>query len=86
MRRFVFLLVLLTSVSLTIYSQKITQTLKGVVSDKETGKPLPGANILIINTYPPSGASTDIEGKFRPGKSQSDLKIPENRVLILWPL
>lgn len=52
-------------VSLIIHSQTITQTLKGAVLDKETGKPLPGANILILNTDSPSGASIDSEGKFR---------------------
>jgi hypothetical protein len=65
MKRYVFLWIFLTQVSLIIHPQTITQTLKGAVSDKETGKPLPGANILILNTYPPSGVSTDNEGKFR---------------------
>jgi len=57
--------VFLTFISLTIHAQTITQTLKGVVTDKETGRPLAGANILILNTEPLSGTSTDGEGKFR---------------------
>jgi hypothetical protein len=65
MGRHVLLWVFLTFVSLTIHAQTITQTLKGVVSDKETGRPLAGANIVILNTDPPSGASTDADGKFR---------------------
>jgi hypothetical protein len=65
MGRHVLLWVFLTFVSLTIHAQTITQTLKGVVSDKETGRPLAGANIVILNTDPPSGTSTDAEGKFR---------------------
>lgn len=65
MGRHVLLWVSLTFVSLTIHAQTITQTLKGVVSDKETGRPLAGANIVILNTEPPSGASTDADGKFR---------------------
>lgn len=65
MRKLIFLSVFLTFVGLTIHSQPITQVLKGSVSDKETGKPLPGANILILNTNPPYGTSTDTEGRFR---------------------
>lgn len=65
MRRHVLLWIFLTFVNLTVHSQTITQTLKGVVSDKETGRPLTGANILILNTDPPSGTSTNSEGKFR---------------------
>ncbi|MCX6260084.1 MAG: carboxypeptidase-like regulatory domain-containing protein, partial [Bacteroidia bacterium] len=65
MGRHVLLWVFLTFASLTIHAQTITQTLKGVVSDKETGRPLAGANIVILNTDPPSGTSTDAEGKFR---------------------
>src|SRR4030042_4709470 len=55
----------LTCTGSTIHSQTITQTLKGTVADKETGRPLAGANILILNTDPPSGTSADSEGKFR---------------------
>jgi hypothetical protein len=65
MGRHVLLWVFLTFVNPTIHAQTITQTLKGVVSDRETGRPLAGANIVILNTDPPSGTSTDAEGKFR---------------------
>ncbi len=46
-------------------AQKPTQILKGVVSDKETRVPLAGANIVILNTSPLNGTSSDISGKFR---------------------
>ena len=65
MIRHVILLTFLTFIGSTIHSQTITQTLKGTVADKETGRPLAGANILILNTDPPSGTSADSEGKFR---------------------
>lgn len=58
------LLLLLPGV-LDSYSQVLTQTLKGTVTDRETRMPLAGANIFIINSNPPVGTSTDIEGKFR---------------------
>ncbi len=39
-----------------------TGKLIGVVLDKKTGEPLPGANVLIVGTY--LGASTDLDGEF----------------------
>jgi hypothetical protein len=47
------------------YPQKPIQVVKGVVSDKETGSPLPGANIIIINSVPLNGTVSDVNGKFR---------------------
>ncbi len=37
-------------------------TVTGMVMDKNTGEPLPGANVSVKDTY--IGASTDIEGRF----------------------
>lgn len=48
-----------------LFSQEIVQTIKGSVTDMESGIPLPGANILIINSEPPAGAVADTYGKFR---------------------
>ena len=36
------------------------QTLKGTITDLDTGKPIVGANILLVNTF--KGASTNLEG------------------------
>jgi len=48
-----------------ITGQKPTQVLKGVVTDKETRNPLPGANVIILNSNPLIGTITNAEGKFR---------------------
>lgn len=45
--------------------EKLTQTLRGVVVDKETQIPLPGVNIVISNSSPQQGTITDENGKFR---------------------
>ncbi len=37
-------------------------TLKGVISDKETGETLPGATVALVGTY--KGTSTDMDGKY----------------------
>jgi hypothetical protein len=63
-RRILFLILLTLNVS-SITSQGLSQTLKGIVTDKETNVSLPGANIFVLNSSPPVGAITDAEGKFK---------------------
>lgn len=48
-----------------LYSQTITQTIKGKVTDAEIRIPLPGATIILVGTDPLIGTSTDIDGNFR---------------------
>lgn len=45
--------------------QKPTQILKGTVIDKEARTPLAGANLIILNSVPLIGTTTDAGGKFR---------------------
>jgi len=42
-----------------------TQVVKGIVADKESRTPLAGANIVILNSMPLSGTTSDMNGKFR---------------------
>jgi hypothetical protein len=51
--------------ALPLSAQKPTQILKGIVTDKETGIPLAGANVVILNSNPLVGTTTDAVGKFR---------------------
>jgi hypothetical protein len=46
-------------------AQKPNQILKGIVTDKETRIPIPGANVILLNSVPLNGTTTDINGKFR---------------------
>ncbi|CAN5596709.1 carboxypeptidase-like regulatory domain-containing protein [soil metagenome] len=48
-----------------LYAQELTQTIRGTVVDKITQMPLPGANVVVINSTPFNGASTDLDGKFK---------------------
>ncbi|MFC2107185.1 carboxypeptidase regulatory-like domain-containing protein [Bacteroidota bacterium] len=48
----------------TIFSQQLTQSIRGKVIDNITESPLPGANVVVLNTDPLMGVSTDIDGKF----------------------
>jgi hypothetical protein len=55
-------LMMLTSAS---YGQSITQTVRGKIIDQDSHAPLPGANIVVLNTETFLGASTAIDGSFR---------------------
>ena len=58
-------LFLLFFVCFSSSGQTLTQTVKGKVVDTETGVPLLGANIIVLNTEPALGAITDETGFFR---------------------
>jgi hypothetical protein len=47
-----------------VMAQMPTQTVKGIVTDRERGTALPGANIIILNSSPLTGTITDEKGKF----------------------
>ena len=46
-------------------AQDLTQTIRGKVIDAESRTPLPGANVVILDSPDFLGASTDINGEFR---------------------
>jgi hypothetical protein len=46
-------------------AQQLTQTIRGIILDNITQTPLPGANVILLNTDPILGATTDVDGNFR---------------------
>jgi len=54
---------ILLSVSF-VWSQPLSQTIKGKVFDRDTQKPLIGANVIVLGTEPVRGATTDLTGAF----------------------
>ncbi|MBI9067870.1 MAG: hypothetical protein JEZ09_11305 [Salinivirgaceae bacterium] len=63
MKRFYFLLsCVLTLTTLTNASNAITQTVRGTVIDAVSGFPLIGANVVLLNSDPILGTTTDING------------------------
>lgn len=50
---------------ITVPAQELTQTIRGTVLDKQTQSTLPGANVVVLNSDPFKGASSDENGKFR---------------------
>jgi len=63
MRRFTLLLICLLSV--TAYSNPIHQTIRGVITDKNTKVTLPGANVVLTSPEPVRGTVSDDQGRFK---------------------
>ncbi len=61
----ILLLVFQVAFSLAGFSQNLTQTIKGAVTDLDSQVPLPGATVMIIGTDPVIGTVTDADGNFR---------------------
>ncbi|MDY6799681.1 MAG: carboxypeptidase-like regulatory domain-containing protein, partial [Bacteroidota bacterium] len=60
------LLILIAAIKSSVWSQEnMTQTLRGNVVDKERQTPLPGVNLIIINSQPQRGTISDENGYFR---------------------
>lgn len=66
MNRIVFLtLAFFVSAVKPLSAQTYTQTIRGVVVDADSKSPLPGANVVVLNTDTFIGSASDIDGKFR---------------------
>lgn len=59
------LTVFLVLISIIVYSNPITQTVRGVLTDKLTKTPIPGANVVVLNSNPLKGTISDELGRFK---------------------
>ena len=63
------ILLLIYFILFSVYSgfsqEKLNQTLRGIVIDRETHIPLPGVNIILPETKPQQGTISDENGNFR---------------------
>lgn len=59
-----FNLLLFSTFPFWLFSQNPTQNIKGTILDRDTRQPLIGATIVALNTDPPIGTITDIDGQF----------------------
>ena len=60
--------------------QELTQTVKGRITDEQSGSPIIGATVMIAATDPPIGAITDVEGIFR----IADVPIGRQTILVSY--
>jgi hypothetical protein len=51
--------------SLALSAQTLTQTIRGTVVDKISQTTLPGASIVLVNSNPLIGTTTDLDGNFK---------------------
>jgi hypothetical protein len=63
--RSLLILSFLLTVVLSYSQERITQDIKGIVVDKSTELPLPGANIIVLDSDPLIGSVTNEDGRFR---------------------
>lgn len=64
MNKTLFTIFVLLNCYTTVFSQTITQTVKGNVFDKITQEPLVGATIVLQNSTPAIATTTDAEGNY----------------------
>lgn len=59
-----FQFLFLSLISIQAFSQTLTQNVRGVVVDKVSQSPMPGAVVVLLHSEPLKGTSTDADGKF----------------------
>jgi len=65
MKKLIALFFILIAINQFAFSQQLTQTVRGTILDVDNQLPLIGAEIVIINSNPIIGTTTDIDGAFR---------------------
>ena len=66
MKHFIFFCAInLFTLQSALHSQPYSQTIRGRVIDKATQQPMPGANVIVLDTEPVKGAVTDTDGWFK---------------------
>lgn len=65
MKKLITLTLFIFALTVSSLAQKLTQTVRGVVIDNDSKLPLTGATVIIAETNPPVGTSTDVNGNFR---------------------
>jgi len=58
-------LFLVLSAHSVIFSQQITQTVRGTIMDQDSQAPLIGATVVVVGSNPLIGSATDLDGHFR---------------------
>ncbi len=48
-----------------LHAQQLTQTIRGKVMDEITKNPMPGATVMVLNTDPLNGTTTNSQGEFK---------------------
>jgi CarboxypepD_reg-like domain len=65
MKKFCATTVLLLMFTTFIFSQNLTQTVRGTLIDEDSKMPLIGANVILLDSNPIKGVTTDDNGNFK---------------------
>ena len=63
--RIIFVLICLQLLGNELFSQTLTQTVRGKIVDQESRTSLPGANVVVLDSDNRLGSTTDADGNFR---------------------
>ena len=63
--RIFFFLISFLLLGIELYSQTLTQTVRGRIVDQESRTALPGANVIVLESNNTLGSTTDADGNFR---------------------
>lgn len=58
------LLIITALFTLSLNAQEISQNIRGQIVDQQSGMPLPGATIILIDSDPINGTTSDFDGNF----------------------
>ena len=68
-KRIIFMVMAISQLAIhSLSAQQLSQTIRGTITDKVATTPLPGANIVILNTDPLLGTASDADGNFKISK------------------
>ena len=65
MKKLISITLLLTFVITMVFGQNLTQTVRGTILDADSRLPIIGAAVVILNSNPAMGVSTDVNGNFK---------------------
>ena len=65
MKHFTITFLLTFRIASHLFAQQLTQTVKGRVVDQQSKSPVIGASVLIANSNPVLGSTTDMDGYFK---------------------
>ncbi|MFA6980033.1 MAG: TonB-dependent receptor [Ignavibacteriaceae bacterium] len=65
MKKFIMTMLLIAMFTTLAFSQKLTQTVRGTITDTDSKLPLIGTNVFIVGTDPIIGTTSDVNGTFR---------------------
>lgn len=65
MKKFIKAMLLIAMFTTLAFSQKLTQTVRGTITDTDSKLPLIGTNVFIVDTDPAIGTTSDVNGTFR---------------------